>query len=251
MGGQAANDRTGELEPEQFMNAIAQYTSQIIQSGEAAPIDEQRWGNCPRCGSQVIQGNRGYGCSAWRDGCKFVLWPTYKDRELAASEIRELLQHGVLQRPIELAGVGQVILSLSESGAVTDIPVPQKEPHSGSTERRRSDRTRTPARKSRRTGRRAEAERGPRTIRRTWQLSFVRSGSSGTAEILQLQRLAQGCKFVIWKTIAGKKIGVRIATMLLRKGETNRLKGFKSKGGKSFDARLKLVDGKVELDFSS
>ena len=92
-------------------------------------------GQLPRCGNQVIQGHRGYGCSAWKDGCKFVLWPTYKDRELEAREIRELLQHGVLQRPIELAGVGQVILSLSESGALNDIPVPQKEPHSGSTER--------------------------------------------------------------------------------------------------------------------
>ena len=173
----------GELEPEQFMKAIAQYTSQIIQSGEATPVDEQRWGNCPRCGSQVIQGNRGYGCSAWRDGCKFVLWPTYKDRELAASEIRELLQHGVLQRPIELAGAGLVILSLSDSGAVTDIPVPQKEPHSGNAERQHSDRT-SNARAVRR--RACGSELAPRTVHWTWKLSLVWSGSSGTAEILQL-----------------------------------------------------------------
>jgi len=55
---------------------------------------------------------------------------------------------------------------------------------------------------------------------------------------------------VIWKTIAGKKIGVRTAKTLLTKGQTSRLKSFKSKAGKFFDARLKLVDGKVQFDFS-
>ena len=31
---------------------------------------------------------------------------------------------------------------------------------------------------------------------------------------------------MIWKTIAGKKIGIRTAKTLLAKGETSRLKGF-------------------------
>jgi DNA topoisomerase-3 len=237
----------GKLEPEQFMQAIAQYTLQIVQSGEVAPVDEQRWGNCPRCGNQVIQGHRGYGCSAWKDGCKFVLWPTYQDHNLEACEIRELLQHGVLQRPIELAGVGRVILSLSDSGAVTHIPVPDKESHAHTTETEHSAKDRTRKRPARHA-----AATSPR----------ARSGGLGNcplcgAEVREQQKSfscngwKQGCKFVIWKTIAGKKIGVRIAKTLLTRGETSRLKGFKSKAGKSFDARLKLVDGKVELDFSS
>ena len=61
----------------------------------------------------------------------------------------------------------------------------------------------------------------------------------------------QGCKFVIWKTIAGKRISGRTAKTLLAKGQTRQLKGFKSKAGKPFAARLKLVDGEVQLDFSS
>ena len=60
----------------------------------------------------------------------------------------------------------------------------------------------------------------------------------------------QGCKFVIWKTIAGKRISGRTAKTLLAKGQTGQLKGFKSKAGKPFEARLKLVDGEVQLDFS-
>lgn len=33
-------------------------------------------GACPRCGQPVIEGKRGYGCSGWKDGCKFVIWKT-------------------------------------------------------------------------------------------------------------------------------------------------------------------------------
>lgn len=31
-------------------------------------------GFCPRCQSPVIEGKMGYGCTAWKSGCKFVLW---------------------------------------------------------------------------------------------------------------------------------------------------------------------------------
>jgi DNA topoisomerase-3 len=56
---------------------------------------------------------------------------------------------------------------------------------------------------------------------------------------------------VIWKSIAGKRITARMAKSLLNEGQTSVLKGFKSKAGKPFDARLKLVDGEVKFDFSN
>lgn len=58
-----------------------------------------------------------------------------------------------------------------------------------------------------------------------------------------------GCKFTIWKTVAGKSITVSTARVLLRDGKTSLLKGFKSKSGNSFEARLKLIAGKVEFEF--
>lgn len=33
-------------------------------------------GICPRCGSPVIEGKKGFGCSGWKEGCKFVIWKT-------------------------------------------------------------------------------------------------------------------------------------------------------------------------------
>ncbi|MGI5921836.1 MAG: DNA topoisomerase 3 [Syntrophomonadaceae bacterium] len=59
-----------------------------------------------------------------------------------------------------------------------------------------------------------------------------------------------GCDFVIWKTIAGKKITRGIAKVLLEKGSTGRLTGFQSKSGKEFSAILKLNENfKVVFDF--
>ena len=59
----------------------------------------------------------------------------------------------------------------------------------------------------------------------------------------------QGCRFAVWKTIAGKAIGVRTAQSLLKRGQTPLLKGFRSKAGKPFEARLKLEGGEVRFDF--
>ena len=60
-----------------------------------------------------------------------------------------------------------------------------------------------------------------------------------------------GCSFVIWKEIAGNKITSSQAKALLEKGITSKIKGFKSKSGKSFDAYLKLEDGKVAFSFEA
>jgi DNA topoisomerase-3 len=60
---------------------------------------------------------------------------------------------------------------------------------------------------------------------------------------------SKGCKFVIWKEIAGKKLTKNQVKMLLEKGETSKIKGFTSKKGKKFDAKLRLVGGKVEFCF--
>jgi DNA topoisomerase-3 len=59
----------------------------------------------------------------------------------------------------------------------------------------------------------------------------------------------RGCPFVIWKTIAGKHIGARTAQALLREGRSGILKGFRSRAGKPFEARLKIDQGEVHLDF--
>ncbi len=58
-----------------------------------------------------------------------------------------------------------------------------------------------------------------------------------------------GCKFTIWKTIAGKKISQAQAKKIISKGKSDLIKGFKSKKGNEFDAYLKLDGDKITFEF--
>jgi DNA topoisomerase-3 len=49
-----------------------------------------------------------------------------------------------------------------------------------------------------------------------------------------------GCDFTIWKTIGNKKLSESVIKTLLSKKQTSKIKGFKNKDGKPFEASLKL-----------
>ena len=59
-----------------------------------------------------------------------------------------------------------------------------------------------------------------------------------------------GCKFVVWKTIARKEITADVVQTLLADQVTAVLSGFTSKAGKPFDAKLRVIGGEVKLDFT-
>ena len=71
-----------------------------------------------------------------------------------------------------------------------------------------------------------------------------------TSKAYSCSEWRNGCKAVIWKVIAHKAITEELALKLLTEGETGLLKGFKSTKDTEFDANLKLVNGKVEMDFN-
>ncbi|MCT3206482.1 type IA DNA topoisomerase [Lactiplantibacillus plantarum] len=60
-----------------------------------------------------------------------------------------------------------------------------------------------------------------------------------------------GCKFTLPKQWSGKKLPITAIKKLITAGETDKMKGFKSKKtGKMFTAKLKLEDDKLKFDFS-
>jgi DNA topoisomerase-3 len=249
----------GRLDPRRFMAEIVRYTGQIIRADAEASVDASRLGDCPRCGRPVIEGKRGFGCSGWRDGCPFVLWREHKGHALGDEQIRELLQHRVLPRPVTIEGCGAVVLQLADSGVLMEIPVPTGGPPRpfGRGGRRQA---RVPT--GPRTGRRVGAPGGSEGARPRKPAAGVAAGALGPcplcgAEVVEQETSygcrgrTQGCTFAIRKTIAGKRIGVRAVQALLKKGRSLVLKGFQSKSGKSFDARLKLDGGEVRFDFGS
>ena len=62
-----------------------------------------------------------------------------------------------------------------------------------------------------------------------------------------------GCGFVIWKSKAGKTLPVTVARELISRGRTEKpVTGFKGRSGRSFRARLALMqteDGKWRVEF--
>jgi DNA topoisomerase-3 len=243
----------GRLDPRRFMAEIVGYTGEVIRCGDATSIDEGRLGDCPRCGRPVIAGKRGFGCSGWREGCPFVLWREYKGHAFADDQIRQLLQRRILLEPLVFEESGKVVLQLLESSELTEIPVPV-----GGQRRRASKTGQRPTSRRTRMQRREEPSGKSEMARLGGRPSGVAAVKLGPCPLCGSEVLDQaksygcgGCKFAIWKTIAGKRITVRTAQTLLQQGRSHVLKGFASKSGKPFEARLRLEGGDVRFDFGS
>lgn len=52
------------------------------------------YGLCPLCGGEIILGHKGYGCSNWRKGCKFVIWKEIAGKTLTLHQVQTLLSKG-------------------------------------------------------------------------------------------------------------------------------------------------------------
>ncbi|OKL35683.1 type IA DNA topoisomerase [Domibacillus mangrovi] len=97
---------------EEFLQVIFEFTAKSVQkikNEQDITINEivtqhktnEVLGKCPVCGHAVIEGQKGFGCSNWKSGCKFVIWKS--DKYLAAMKkkptktmVKSLLKNGVV-----------------------------------------------------------------------------------------------------------------------------------------------------------
>jgi DNA topoisomerase III len=53
---------------------------------------------CPKCGGDIRENSRAYGCSSWKSrkepGCGFVIWKSTKGRAITADEARQVIEQG-------------------------------------------------------------------------------------------------------------------------------------------------------------
>lgn len=103
----------GKVERSSFLNLIFNFTREavdtikssenvVISGTEETPSTEETIGKCPLCGSAVVEGKIGFGCSNWRSGCKFVVWKQDKflqslKKNVTKEMVEKLLQDGVVQ----------------------------------------------------------------------------------------------------------------------------------------------------------
>ncbi len=207
--------------PDQFMAEIIQFTQQLKDESTKPLYDDSKLGNCPLCQHPVIEGRQGYGCSQWKAGCKFVLWKQAFHLTVSRDMACQLLQNGRTLNAYAIKINDEVFnaqLTLNTLGEIGYNKL-QNQPVQNVTD--------------------ALAD-----------CPLCNGKIIETSKAYSCSEWRNGCKAVIWKTIAHKTITQAMAKKLLNKGETGVLKGFKSTKGTEFEVNLKLVDGKVEMDFT-
>ncbi|MFI3198945.1 MAG: DNA topoisomerase 3 [Methylococcaceae bacterium] len=207
--------------PDQFMAEIIQFTQQLKDESTKPLYDDSKLGDCPLCQHPVIEGRQGYGCSQWKAGCKFVLWKQAFHLTVSRDMACQLLQNGRTLNAYAIKINDEVFnaqLTLNTFGEIGYNKL-QNQPVQNVTD--------------------ALAD-----------CPLCNGKIIETSKAYSCSEWRNGCKAVIWKTIAHKTITQAMAKKLLNKGETGVLKGFKSTKGTEFEVNLKLVDGKVEMDFT-
>lgn len=96
---------------DEFLQLIFEFTTkavETIKNEKEVTINEvasQRktneiMGKCPVCGHAVIEGQKGFGCSNWKNGCKFVIWKNDKflatmKKKPTKTMVKALLKNGI------------------------------------------------------------------------------------------------------------------------------------------------------------
>lgn len=210
-----------DYNPDRFMDEIIRFTQKIKNEADKPLYDQSRLGDCPLCGQPVIEGRKGYGCSAWKAGCQFVLWKTMYGVPVSQDMACQLLQNSRTLHSYAIKLNDEVFnaqLTLNKQGEAGYV--------------------------------KTESRQRPVVKEAIADCPLCNGKIIETVKAYSCSEWRNGCKMTIWKTVAHKKITIAMAKKLLSNGETGLLKGFKSGKGAEFEAKLKLVEGKVEMDFS-
>ncbi|MCY9757306.1 DNA topoisomerase [Paenibacillus alvei] len=160
-------------------------------------LDDKSVGDCPSCGQPVIEREKSYGCSGYREGCKFTIWKEFRKVQLTPKLISTLLTgKEALLRDIPMSnGDGKYNLFLQLKDNKIETRLPTAEDFS--------------------LGNCPECGK-PVTDKETIY------GCSGYRD---------GCKFSVPKLLLGQKISVSTLKKLLKNGQTEVLDGFQGSYG--------------------
>lgn len=101
----------GNYSKNEFLQLIYSFTTNSVkkikehQAGTIHEVTAKRrtnevMGKCPVCGNVIIEGQKGFGCSNWKSGCKFVIWKNDKflatmKKKPTKTMVKTLLKNGV------------------------------------------------------------------------------------------------------------------------------------------------------------
>jgi DNA topoisomerase-3 len=61
-----------------------------------APLSRESIASCPRagCAGHIFMGNKGYGCSSYKEGCKFVIWKESFGKTISPAMVKMIIEKG-------------------------------------------------------------------------------------------------------------------------------------------------------------
>ena len=79
----------GKFKKEDFLKLIFDFTTNSVEKIKndtsmlhkfkvEKPEGAEEVGKCPVCGNAIIEGEKGFGCTNWKNGCKFTIWKNDK-----------------------------------------------------------------------------------------------------------------------------------------------------------------------------
>ena len=100
----------GKFKKADFMKLITDFTVESVDKIKKdtralskfkveLPAGVESIGPCPVCGNPVIEGEKGFGCSNWKNGCKFTIWKDDKyitsfGKQVSKEMVALLLKNG-------------------------------------------------------------------------------------------------------------------------------------------------------------
>lgn len=94
----------GKFKKEDFLNLIYDFTRSSVEKIKndssmlhkfkvEKPEGVDEIGKCPVCGNSIIEGEKGYGCVNWKNGCKYTIWKNDKFIESLGKKVtKEMVQ---------------------------------------------------------------------------------------------------------------------------------------------------------------
>lgn len=72
----------------------------ILHHVTREPKEVEVLGKCPICSNAIVEGQKGFGCSDWKNGCKFVIWKNDKflatmKKKPTKTMVKALLKNGI------------------------------------------------------------------------------------------------------------------------------------------------------------
>lgn len=100
----------GEVKREDFLEYIFKFTEKAVEKikGDQDNVLEHKnskendivsLGKCPQCGGIIFEGKKSFGCSNWKNGCKYVIWKNDKflssmKKKPTKTMVKTLLKNG-------------------------------------------------------------------------------------------------------------------------------------------------------------